>query len=405
MRFATAAAAALVAIALSAGGALGYTFAGWQYGDGMPLVDARALAMGGAGLASADGARGAGMNPALVAKTEGVELALSFLGVSTEEAREAPLYDSFDGIIGYNTYAWNSSLYDRYVGAVAVRPGGLCESVPEWAPTVAFGYRPKLDMSYAYHIQYRDDEDAIDHDSYSDGDGGINAFTVSLAEEVYPEVYVGLGVDFLRGSYDVSERDVYPYGEGDTESRKSYDGVGGTQFTLGILVERLHRVDVALVYRSGFDLKGDYSLRPSGGGEPATGSFTHEYPDAIGVGLEYHPRNEIMTTLSLDVEYTRWSDFEDSMVDDVKLDDTMEYRVGVEHQFYNKSHARFGFAYQPAYVDETTTRTAFSGGLGVDVLGVRLDIAGQIGVRQYDIDLGRVRETTTLAMATVVHRF
>jgi hypothetical protein len=93
------------------------------------------------------------------------------------------------------------------------------------------------------------------------------------------------------------------------------------------------------------------------------------------------------------------------MADDVKLDDTVEYRVGVEHQFYNRSHARFGFAYQPAYFDERTTRAAFSGGLGVDVLGVRLDVAGQIGVRQYDIDLGRVRETTTLAMATLVHRF
>ena len=43
MRFATAAAIALVAIALSAGGALAYTLAGWQYGDVMPSVDARAL--------------------------------------------------------------------------------------------------------------------------------------------------------------------------------------------------------------------------------------------------------------------------------------------------------------------------------------------------------------------------
>ena len=401
MRFATTTAMALVVIALSAGGALAYTFAGWQYGDVMPLIDARALAMGGAGLASADGARGAGMNPALVAKTQGVELALSLLGVSAEEAREAPLYDSFDGIIGYNTYAWNSSLYDRYVGTVAVRPGGF----RGWPPAAAFGYRPRLDMSYAYHIQYRNDDDAIDHDSYADGDGGVNAFTVTLAEEVYPEVYVGLGVDFLRGDYDVSERDVYPYGSGDTESTKSFDDVGGTQFTFGVLVERLHRVDVALVYRSGFDLKGDYSLRPDGSAEPTTGNFTHEYPDAIAVGFEYHPRNEIMTTLSFDMEYTRWSDFVDSTVDDVSLDDTVEYRVGVEHQFYNKSHARFGFAYQPAYFDERTTRTAFSGGLGVDVLGVRLDVAGQIGVRQYDIDLGRVRETTTLAMATLVHRF
>ena len=401
MRLTTTAAAALALLALSAGGAGAYTLAGWQYGDVMPQIDARTLAMGGAGLASADGARGANLNPALVAKTEGIEASLSLLGVSAEEAREAPLYDSFDGIIGYNTYAWNSSLYDRYIGTVAVRLGGSYE----WAPAFAVGYHPKLDMSYAYHIQYRDDEDLIDHDSYADGEGGVDAFTVSVAEEVYPDVFVGLGVDFLRGDYDVSERDVYPSSDADTESTESYDEVSGTQFTLGVLVEALHRVDVALVYRSAFDLEGDYSLLPDGAEEATEGGFTYEYPDAVAVGFEYHPRNEIMTTLSFDVEYTRWSEFEDSMVDGVELDDTIEYRVGVEHQFYNKSHARFGFAYQPAYFDERTTRTAFSGGLGVDVLGVRLDIAGQIGVRQYDIDLGRCRETTTLAMATLIHRF
>lgn len=113
MRLTTTAALALAALALAAGGAGAYTLGGWQYGDAMPLCDARALAMGGAGLASADGARGAGLNPALVAKTQGIEASLSLLGVSAEEAREAPLYDSFDGIIGYNTYAWNSNLYDR----------------------------------------------------------------------------------------------------------------------------------------------------------------------------------------------------------------------------------------------------------------------------------------------------
>jgi hypothetical protein len=401
MRLTTTAALALAALALAAGGAGAYTLGGWQYGDAMPLCDARALAMGGAGLASADGARGAGLNPALVAKTQGIEASLSLLGVSAEEAREAPLYDSFDGIIGYNTYAWNSNLYDRYVGTVAVRSGGL----RQWPPAFAIGYRPLLDMSYAYHVQYRNDDDLVDHDSFADGDGGVNAFTVTVAEEVWPQVFVGLGVDFLNGSYDTSARDVYPYSDDDTESTADFDDLSGTRFTAGVLVERLHRLDVGLVYRGGFEVAGDYSLLPDGAEDAVTGTFRQDYPDAFALGFEYHPRNEIMTTVSFDVEYTRWSDFEDSMVDDVELDDTVEYRVGVEHQFYNRSHARFGFAYQPAYFDERTTRAAFSGGLGVDVLGVRLDVSGQIGVRQYDIDLGRVRETTTLAMATLVHRF
>jgi len=399
MRYVTA--VALGVIAIWAGSASCYTYAGWEYGDVMPSMDARTLAMGGAGIAAADGARGASMNPALLAKTRGIEVSLAIAGVSAEESREAPLYDSFDGIIGYNTYAWNSNLYDRYCATVAVRPGGSYD----WAPAVAVGYRPRLDMNYGYHVQYRNDEDEIEYDFFAEGDGGVNAFSVTLAEEVYPEVYVGLGVDFLQGEYDVEEREVYPSGVGDTDSRESYHDVSGTQFALGVLVEKLHRVDLALVYRTAVDLEGDYSLRPEGATDPATGSFKHEYPDAFAVGLEFHPRNEIMTTLSFDVEYTRWSEFEDSMGEDPDLDDTVEYRVGVEHKFFNTSHARFGFAYQPSYFDEKTTRAAFSAGLGVDVVGVRVDLAGQLGVRQYDIDLGRVRETTTLVVATVTHQF
>jgi hypothetical protein len=282
-----------------------------------------------------------------------------------------------------------------------MRPGGSYD----WAPAVAVGYRPRLDMSYRFHVQYRNDDDEIDRDVFIDGTGGVNALSITLAEEAYPEVYVGLGVDFLRGDYDIEERTVHPSGVDDSSSRNSFDKVNGTQITVGVLAEMLHRVDVAVVYRSGFDLEGDYSLRPAGATEPARGSFRHGYPDALAIGFEYHPRNEIMTTVSLDAEYVRWSTFEDSMVEDPDLDDTVEYRLGVEHQFYNRSHVRFGFSYQPAYFDKRTTRAAFCGGVGLDVVGVRVDLAGQMGVRQYDIDLGRVRETTTLVVATVTRRF
>ncbi len=406
----------LLTIALLAGSAGAFTYTGWQYGDAIPPIDGRSMAMGGAGMASSDGARGIGLNPALVGKTDGLQIAVTALGIAAEESRNIPLHDSFDGIIADNTFALNTGFYDHYMATVAYKPSD--DFV--WAPSVAIGYRPRLDMNYKYHVQYRDPDtqtepnDRVLYDFYADGDGGVNAFSVALGQEVVEDVYVGLGVDFLRGDYDLSMRTVFPPDseEEDVEASAEFNTISGTQFTLGLLVETLHRVDIAVVYRSAFDLEvGDYSIRAAGSDAVTTGSFKYHYPNAIGVGFEYHPRNLIMTTVNFDVEYTTWSDFEDGLYgENPDLDDTIVYRVGVEHGFFDDTQARFGFVYEPSYTDNTIARTGFCAGVGLDLLGVRLDIGGQLNLREYDVDEynvddARVRETTTQVMATLVHTF
>ncbi len=419
MRRLTAATAAIAIVAL-AGSAGAFTLAEWErYGYAMSTYDARSLGMGGAGLAAIDGAAGMALNPALLGKSEGIDVALTGVIVVAEEARETPLHDSFDGVIGYNTYALNTEVYDRYVGAVAFNPATELTDFkyPRWM--VAVGYGPRIDMSYGYHVQYRDPDfqtepaDKILYDYYIDGDGGVNAFSVGLGQEVTPEVYVGLGVDFLSGDYEVSERWVYPADsdEEDVDSYAEYNNVTGTRFTLGALFENLHRVDIAAVYRAPFTLSGSYGSRAVGSGACSVGCFEHDYPGELVLGLEYHPRNLLMTTVSCDVEYTRWSEFkDDTLTDDPELNDTFTYRLGVEHGFFDDTFARFGFSYRPSYVDERNTTTAFSVGLGLDILGVRVDLGGQVGLREYAIEEEglenvRVRETTTLAMMTLTHTF
>ena len=414
------AATAVIALVALAGSAGAFTLAEWErYGYTMSTYDARSLAMGGAGVASIDGAAGMVLNPALLGKTEGIDVAVTGLIVLAEESRETPLHDSFEGIIGYNTYALNTEVYDRYMGAIAFNPASELTDF-EWAPVVAVGYVPRINMSYGYHVQYRDPDfqtepaDKVLYDYYIEGDGGVNAFSVGLGQEVSPDVYVGLGVDFLRGDYEVDERWVYPADSDDEDAgaRAEYDDVTGTRFTLGVLVERLHRLDIAAVYRAPFTLSGDYDTRPVGSESSSTGSFEYDYPGALVFGLEYHPRNLLLTTLSCDVEFTQWSEFkDDTLVGDPELDDTFTYRLGVEHGFFDDSLLRFGFLYQPSYVDERSSTAAFSVGLGLDVEGVRVDIGGQVGLREYGIDTEndlrnvRVRETTTLAMLTVTHTF
>lgn len=414
MRRLTAAFALLVLVLLS-GMAGAFTLAEWErYGYIMPTYDARSLAMGGAGLASADGARGLNQNPALLGKAMGIDVALNGMVVLAEEAREVPLHDSFDGIIAWNTFAFNSGMYDRYAGSVAFRAMTVTMNGKEVATGVGVGYHPTIDMSYNFHVQYRDPDtqaepaDKILYDYYIDGDGGVNAFTVGVGQEVVSGVFFGLGVDFLRGEYDVTERWVYPPGsdQEDTDAASEHNDVSGTRFSLGLLAERMHRFDVALVYRTPFELSGDYTNRPEGSEAGSASDFTHKYPGVLALGVEYRPRNLMMTRVNMDVEYANWSDFEDdTLAQDPDLDDTVTYRIGVEHEFYDDTQARFGFAYQPSYVDNRSSTAAFSMGLGLRVLGVRVDLAGQVGVREYELEEGRVRETITHAVATVAHTF
>jgi hypothetical protein len=413
---------ALAALLLCAGSAWGYTLAELYYGSEIDPADGRSLAMGGAGLASADGVRGMAMNPALVAKVEGLQAGFTTMFINAEESRNVPVHDSFDGVIVDNSYALNSALYDRYIGAIAYR----APNADRWMPAVGLSYRPRLDMGYDYHVQYRDPdsqaepEDRIIEDYYLTSDGGVDALTFSLGQTVMDDVHIGLGIDFLRGSFDVRERWEHPQDSEieDAAAWSEFDDMSGTQVTLGVLVERFHRVDIACVYRSGYTLDGDYEIRGAMG-DTSSGGFEYEYPSTFALGFEYHPRNEILTAVSFDVEFTQWSEFEDDLRGDPDFENTVVYRVGVEHGFYDDSYARFGFLYQPAYIDEGVTRTAFSAGLGLDILGVRVDMGGQIGVREYDIEDvrydfvneeftavdARVRETTSRATFTVVHTF
>ncbi len=408
MRRGVTVALALLAVAALACAASAYTYGEGEYGTLLRATDARSMALGGSGIASAEGARGLALNPALVGKAQGIDVMVTAKVVGAEESREVPLYDSFEGIIDYNTYAMNSNLYDGYMGAVAWRPSGGFE----WAPAVAVGYGPRLDMRYNYHVQYRDSDtqaepaDKILYDYWTENDGGVNAFSVAVSQEIIDALFVGVGVDFLRGDADAEQRWVYPEDseEEDAEIWSSYDELAGTQFSVGLLSSQLHRFDIGLVYRSSFTLSGDYSIEDAEGGVDE-GDFESKYPDEIAFGLQYRPRNELMTTVNLDVVYTRWSDFETDLAEDLDFDDTVEYRAGVEHQFFDNTQARFGFSYQPAYFDKHTTRTAFCFGLGLDVLGVRVDVGGQMGVREYGIEEGRLRETTTVGTVTVSHTF
>ena len=405
------AAVTLLALMALAGTAGAFTLPEWErYGYAVTIYDARTLAMGGAGLAAAEGAIGLVVNPALLGKTEGLDVAFTGAVVLAEEARETPLHDSFDGVIGYNTYALNNEVYDRFVGVVAFDPSSEFSEF-DWAPVVAIGYGPRLDMSYGCHIQYRDPDfqtepaDKILYDYYLEGDGGVNAFTVGLGQEVAPDVYVGLGVDFLRGDYKTSERTVYPpdSDEEDVSTSTEYENVAGTRFTLGLQYEAFHRIDMALVYRTPFTLDGSFS---SSDGGRSSEDFEYKYPGTLALGVKYRPRNLLTTVVTADIEFTNWSDLDDTMDGDPGLDDTVVYRLGVEHGFFDDTFARFGFAYVPSYVDNSTTTAAFSLGLGMELMGVRVDLGGQVGIREYGMgDVDRVRETTTLAMVTVTHAF
>jgi hypothetical protein len=110
------------------------------------------------------------------------------------------------------------------------------------------------------------------------------------------------------------------------------------------------------------------------------------------------------------VIYTQWSEVGDVFTAGINLDDVYEWRIGVEHIFYNERPLRFGFLYRPSPVDEETSESAVTAGTGLRVAGLDVDIAAKVGWREYrasdafsdDIFGAEARQSTDMVKETLI---
>ena len=390
-----------------------YTLQDRQYGDPMFSTNARLMAMGGAGATAASGAAAVAENPALLAWLEGWDVEVTPALVNSDEARSFPIHDSFDGVIAYNTFAKNTTLYDRYMGGAAMRMNWSVE------PVVGVFYSTRYDMSYEYSEERRDrDSQVVPQDQVIarktiESDGGVEAISGAVAATFLERAAVGFSIDYIFAN--VSGTEELRYAVSDSAEEFDYthdvdwDGLSGVGFSLGLAVEAHPRVLVTATYQSEAKLEGDWEARYDNPGDTSDSTETADlsvtYPDRVTLGVRYKPRAELKTTLAAQADYTNWCDFEDSQVDDPGTRDTWTFRFGVEHTFYNDVSARFGFVYDEDYMTRGITSTGFAFGLGYPVRGVDIDFGGMIRTRDYIYGENRIAESIFAGLVTFSYEF
>jgi hypothetical protein len=424
-----AATGAILALVL-ASSAWGYGYLDLGIGPGVFQGSARSAGMGEVGIVGERGPLGVALNPAFAAVSRDPQIALTYRGVSIKEDWAFPAYDSFDALLGYNTYSANSNAYHDFGYGVVSGEIGVAE-----------GVSVGLALSTAYDFRYDYAEQAIDRTStaqppdrtiardWIEASGEIKSLSVGIARPVNDKVRLGVGCDYLFGEHEVESAVSFtdptkvPWASGTAETSSTFraGGLEGVRFSAGALIDLYQRFSVGATYRTRAQLGGDLTAGvPGPDSIIVSPSDVVRLPASFAVGVSFKPRNELATVIEGNLIYTRWSDATDPTGLGAAPNDTYEWHLGVEHVFYNQRPLRFGFLYRPSPTDKETAEPAVTAGTGFAVEGFDIDLAAKVGWRQYrwadlfsDELVGakrrqgtdRVTETTMGATVSITRRF
>ena len=343
------------------------------------------------------------LNPSLLARSDKLNVYGSYRFMMAEENWALPVHDSFDALLGYETYAHNRNTYHN--GDLGFSTGALPQAA---GLAFAIGYVPAFDFNYDFQQEVRDGNsqaeplDKVVADAFVESEGSIRSISFGGAGSYDERFFLGLGVDYLFGDYDVTVRlanvdaNKLPCWEsepGETEEEFSASDLSGMRFRVGATYVVNTRVELAATYTGSAELDGKYTssggfgdfssgvYSPWGDGEGK--SFNLKYPASVGFGISYRPRNELRTVVEADVRFTQWSEAENEALEELILDDIYEWFIGVEHIFYNGRPLRFGFNYKPSPADTEEALASVTAGSGFDVYGLDLDFSLSIGWRKF----------------------
>jgi hypothetical protein len=385
----------LLALAIATG-AGGYSFLDLGIGGPVYTGSARGSAMGEVGWLSEENAFATVLNPATLGTIDRPDVAVSYQYYFLHETRAFPAYDSFDALLGYNVYATNKDFYQD----IAV--GFATGSVPR-AFGLSFGvmYSPVYDLNYDYEEEIRDRStssqpaDELVARAYVISEGTLKAVSFGVARALAEEASVGISLDYVFGSYDVTARVDWAGSDPDTKDEYSASKQSGMRLRFGGRIKVGPRLEAGFEATTRCAMKGDFSMHAANGllwylplpdtGETAVtyNDVETDYPASIGIGVTFKPRNELTTVLELGMRYTAWSDFSSEFYGDFDLVDVYSWHAGVEHVFYNGMPLRFGLIYSPSPREEDVSEAAFTFGTGYKAYGWTVDFSGRIGWQKY----------------------
>lgn len=380
--------------------AWGYTALELGTGSEVFQGSPRCVGMGEVSLLCEDSPRAAALNPALLARFARPAFSASYRLVVTEENWLLPVHDSFDALLGYETYSHNWNTYhdgDFSVTSGAIAGlGGVC---------FGLAYLPAYDFDYDFYQEVRDRSttsvpaDKIIAKGFVEGSGVVRSLSFGVGKSLMDKISVGLGFDYLWGDYDIAARltevdtlkvPCWDRSVAETSDVFEASDLGGMRYHLGLTYEVNRRVEIAAAYTSEAELDGDYRSGPGGGlmwflpreGD-LEGGFSMKYPASFGFGVAYRPRNELSTVIEGNVRYVKWSDADNEALGGMDFEDIYEWSVGVEHVFYNGQPVRFGFTFKPSPADDETSEAAVTMGSAMRVAGFGIDFAVRMGWREY----------------------
>jgi hypothetical protein len=394
-----------VALALAlASSAWGYGYLDLGLGSGVFQGSARGGGMGEIALLSEAGPLAVTLNPAQLAGLSERQVAFSYRFASLDEDWSFPVHDSFDAVLGYNTYSANSKIYQDFTGGLAsgriARAYDVCFAV---ALVPAYDYR----YDFAEEIRDRNSSaqppDLMIANAFVHGTGEIRSLSFGLARPIYGGLSLGMGLDHLFGEREIESGVLFsdvgriPWSGGEPESSETFSAtdLAGNRFVVGATFALNERFALGAAYRSGCELEGDLTLQSIGPVDTTIGSTVKiDCPASYSLGVSFRPRNELPTVIEGNVVLAKWSEAD--------LEDVYEWHIGVEHVFYNHRALRFGFLYRPSPSEKETSESAVTAGTGLRIGGLDVDLAAKVGWRAYrspdifpdDIFGAKVRQST-----------
>lgn len=371
-------AAILISLAVTAGTARGDSFLDRPWGTPAAGLSARARGMGGASVASDNGAYSLADNPAALILGSGSRAQLAGGLVRASENRFVPLFDTFDSFVDEAAIAINDHTYGSASGGVAWDPG-------DWRGVrLAAGVFERLDPRYDYYDERRTTAttDQIVSERFIRTRGLLRTASLGAAIPVIPQVGLGLAFHHWFGTLD--DRDaLVPRAAGVSGRVTALSRrLSGHSFSLGTAWRASERLDLGFAWETAPRLHDDYTRWEDDSiVSPPQSSVDVRLPSRLLMGVAYRPRNAFRTQFALDAVYTPWTDVRDPLLAGAGYLDTWDVRFGLEHIYYNALPGRIGFRYARSYALREADRATFTFGVGYRTGRVALDVSGELGKR------------------------
>jgi hypothetical protein len=343
---------------------------------------ARSTAMGSTGASLHHGTDALILNPAALLPAAGqARLDLSLGLEHLSEDRSVPLYDSFQSYVTDVIVGLNRNVYGAASG------GGLWRLPVDMPMTVAGGVFDRWDLDYEYFEEFRDPaetgsnlDQVLEYREIAQ-EGHVRSASVGYG--VRPWGNLQLGVSGHRYFGDATrEASVVDAQTGDRVAVSATQDLAGWGYTVGAWGRVHERIDVGVSFEGPFQLDGGFNQGLDSLGTVTQAAFDRavDYPGTLRFGLTYHPRNVLRTTFAVEMERRFWESEDQPAVgvfdDSIATRDTWDFRLGLEHVFYNQLPVRFGFRYLENYADPESERSIYSVGVGYRLAGFDVEATG-----------------------------